>query len=52
MTLLIKSDEYAFLRRLDLMSSMSLWKEFQLSQILKDLSIKHLIKLISNENDV
>ena len=31
---------------------MSLRKEFQLLQILKDLSIKHLIKLILYENDV
>ena len=34
------------------MISMSLWKEFQLLQILNDLSIKHLIKLILYENDV
>ena len=52
MTLLIKNGGYAFLIRLDLIFSMSLWKEFQLLQILKDLSIKHLIKLISYENDV
>ena len=32
--------------------SMSLWKEFQLLQILNDLSIKHLVKLILYENDV
>ena len=31
---------------------MSLWKEFQLLQILKDVSIKNLIKLILYENDV
>ena len=43
---------YAFLIRLDLMFSMSLWKEFQLLQILNDLSIKHLIKLTLHENDV
>ena len=28
------------------------WKEFQFLQILNDLSIKHLIKLILYENDV
>ena len=38
--------------RLDLMFSMSLCKEFQLLQILHDLSIKHLIKLILCENNV
>ena len=52
MTLLIKSGRYAFLIRLDLMLSMSLWKDFQLLQILFDLSIRHLIKLILYENDV
>ena len=55
MTLLIENDEYAFLIRLDLLFSMSLWKEFQLIgmlQILNDLSIKHLIKLILYENAV
>ena len=52
MTLSIKNGGYALLVRLDLMLSMSLWKEFLLLQILNDLSIKHLIKLISNENDV
>ena len=46
MTLLIKNGRYAFLRRLDLMLSMSLWIEFQLLQILNDLAIKYLIKLI------
>ena len=40
MTLSIKNGGYA------------LWKEFQLFQILNDLSIKHLIKLILYENDV
>ena len=50
MTLSIKSSGYAFLIRLDLMISMSLWKEFQLLQILNDLSAKHLIKLILYEN--
>ena len=52
MTLSIKNGRYAFLIRLDLMLYMSLWKEFQLLQILKDLSTKHLIKLIFYENDV
>ena len=52
MTLLIKNGGYAFLVRLDLMFSMSLWKEFQVLQILNNLSIKHLIKLILFENDV
>ena len=52
MTLSIKNGGYALLVRLDLMLSMSLWKEFQLLQILNDLSIKHLIKLILYENDV
>ena len=52
MTLLIKNGGYAFLIRLDLMLSMPLWKEFQLLQILNDLSIKHLIKLILYENDL
>ena len=50
MTLLIKNGGYAFLIRLDLMFSMSLWKEFQLLQILNNLSIKHLIKLTLCEN--
>ena len=52
MTLLIKNGGYVFLIRLDLMFSMSLWKEFQLLQVLNDLSIRHLIKLILYENDV
>ena len=51
MTLSIKYGGYAFLTRLDLMFSMSLWKEFLLLQILNDLSIKHLIKVILYEND-
>ena len=42
MILSIKNGGYAFLIRLDLMS---LWKEFQLLQLLNDLSITHLIKL-------
>ena len=52
MTLLIKNGKYAFLMRLDLMLSMSLWKEFQLLKILNNPSTKHLIKLILYENDV
>ena len=52
MTLSIKNGEYAFLIRLDLIFSMSLWKEFQLLQILNDLPIKHLIKLYLYENNV
>ena len=48
----IKNDGYAFLIRLELMFSMSLWKDFQLLQILNDLSTRHLIKLILYENDV
>ena len=52
MTLSIKNDGYAFLIRLDLMFSMSLWKEFQLLQILNNLSIRQLIKLILYENNV
>ena len=52
MTLSIKNSVYAFLIRLDLMFSMSLRKEFQLLQILNNLSVKQLIKLILYENDV
>ena len=52
MTLSIKNGGYAFLIRLDLMFSISLWKDFQLLEILKDLSIRHLIKLILYKNDV
>ena len=52
MTLSIKNGRYAFLLRLDLMFFMSLWKEFQLFQILNKLSIRHLMKLILYENDV
>ena len=48
MTLSIKKGGYAFLIRLGIMFSMSLSKEFQLLQILNDLSITHLIKLILN----
>ena len=50
MTLLIKNGGWAFLIRLDLMLSVSLWKEFQLLQSV--LSIKHLIKLILYKNNV
>ena len=52
MALSIKNGGYAFLIRLGLMFSMSLWKEFQLLQILSDLSIRNLIKTILYENDV
>ena len=52
MTSLSNNGGYAFFIRLDLMFSMSLWKEFELLQILNDLSIRHLIKLILYENDV
>ena len=52
MTLSIKNGGYAFLIRLDLMFSTSLWKEFQLLQILNALSIRYLIKLILYEKDV
>ena len=44
MTALIKNGGYAFLIRLNLMFPMSLWKEFELLQILNGLSIRHLIK--------
>ena len=43
---------YAFLIRLDLIFSMSLLKDFQLLQILNELSLRNLIKLILYENDV
>ena len=52
MTLSFKNGGYAFLMKLDLMLSMSLWKEFQLLQILNDLSIKDLFKLILYEINV
>ena len=52
MTLSTKNGGCSFLIRLDLMFSLSLWKEFQLLQILNDISIRHLIKLILYENDV
>ena len=50
MTFLIKNGGSEFLIRLHL--RFSLWKEFQLLQILNDLSIRYLIKLILYENDV
>ena len=52
MPLSIKNGGYAFLIRLDLIFSMFLSKEFQLLQILNDLSIKFWIKLILYENTV
>ena len=52
MTLVIKNGGYAFFIRLDLKLFMSLWKEFRLLQILNDLSIKHLIKLVFYDDDV
>ena len=52
MTLSIKNGRYAFLIKLDLMFSISLWKEFQLLQILNDSSIKHLMELMLYESDV
>ena len=52
MILSINSGGYAFLIKLNLMFSMPLWKELQLSQILNSLSNKYLIKLILYENDV
>ena len=52
MTLSINNDGYAFLIRLHLMFSMSLWKQIQLLQIFNDLSIRHLIKLISCEKNI
>ena len=47
----IKNGGYAFLIRLDIIFSMSLWKESQLLKISIDLSIKHLIKQMLYEND-
>ena len=52
MTLSIKNRWYAFLIRLQLMFSTSSWKEFQLLQILNDLSIRHLINLTLYQNAV
>ena len=45
MTLSINNGGYTFL-----ISPMSLWREFQWLQVLNDLSMKHLINIISNEN--
>ena len=52
MTLSIKNGGHAFLIRMNLMFSISLQKDFQLLQILNDLSIRNLIRLILYENDV
>ena len=52
MTFSVTNGGYAFLIRLDWMFSISLWKDFQLLQILNALSIRHLIKLILYQNDV
>ena len=46
MTLSIKNGRYVFLMRLHLIFSMSLWMKFQVLQILENLPIKHLVKLI------
>ena len=51
MTLSCKNGGYVFLIKLDLMLSISLWKEFELLQILNNLSINHLIRVILYEND-
>ena len=51
MTLSIKNGGYAFLIRLDLIFSMSIWKVLQLLQILNDLSMRQLIQLTLFEND-
>ena len=52
MTLSIKNVGYTFLIRLDLMFSLSLVKEFELLQILINLSIKYLIRLILYDSDL
>ena len=52
MTISIKNGRYAFLIRIDLMFSISLWKDLQLFEIFNHLSIRHLIKLILQQNDV
>ena len=52
MTLSINNGGHTFLIKLDIMFSMSLWKEFQLLKNLNDLSIRHLIKLNLYEKDV
>ena len=51
MTLSNKNGGDAFLIRLNSLFSMSLWKNLQLLQILNDLSIRDLIRLILYEND-
>ena len=52
MTLSIRNGGYTFLKRLDLIFLMSLGGGFELLQILNDLSITYLIKLILYENYV
>ena len=52
MTSSIKNGGYAFLIILYWMFFMSLWKEFHLLQVLNNLSIKHISKLIFYENYV
>ena len=52
MTLSIKNVGYTFLIGLDLMFSLSLVKEFELLQILNNLSIKYLIRLIIYDSDL
>ena len=52
MTLSIKNGGYEFLTRLDLIFFTSLWKEFQLLQILSDLYSNYLVKLILYVNCV
>ena len=52
MTSSIKIGGYPFLKRMDLIFAMWLWKQFKLLQILKELSIKHLVQLICYENFV
>ena len=52
MALLITNGRYDHLIRLELMFSISLWKEFQLLLILNNLYIKNVLKLILYKNDV
>ena len=52
MTVSISNGGHKFWKRLDWILSMSSKKEFQLIQILNDLSIKNLIKLIWYGNDI
>ena len=52
MTLPSKNSGYACLVRLDIMFSLWIWREFHLLQILKDLPMKRLIKLIFYGNDI